>query len=56
MKTRNQIIEEILKQHSQQNPVTQVLTLRFALKNMQDALLFMLAKDLNISLDTEAVS
>lgn len=55
MKTRKQIIDEILAQHKNHNAAEQAATLEFALKNMQDALLFSLAQDLNIDLGAETV-
>ena len=48
MKTRQEIIDEILTQYNRLNPIHQAMTLKFALKTMQDAMLFQLAQDLNI--------
>jgi len=53
MKTRTQIINEILEKNKTHDLVNRQATLDYALKTMQDALLFSLAQDLEIDLDSE---
>lgn len=55
MKTRKQIIDEVLAKNRVHSPVRQDATLEFALLGMQDALLFDLANQLGISIVEEAV-
>lgn len=54
MKTRKQVIEEILAQR-RQHSAEELPSLEYTLNRMQDAHVFSLAQDLNISLETEAV-
>jgi len=57
MKTRQEIINEILAKNKTHDLVNRQATLEYALKTMQDALLFSLAQDLEISLgETEVRS
>jgi len=53
MKTRRQIIDSILEVNRKHSPSRRDYTLETALLNMQDAMLFQLASDLEISLEPD---
>ena len=55
MKTRKQIIEEILEKNRKHSPARQDTTLEYILLNMQDAMLFQLANDLGVQVIEGAV-
>lgn len=51
MKTRDQIITEVLAAYRRHASHHQEMAFKFALKSMQDAMLFQLAQDLGVSLE-----
>jgi hypothetical protein len=51
MKTRKEIIKEILDLNSRHSLIEKQATLEYALQTMQDALLFSLAQDVGIELE-----
>lgn len=51
MKTREQIIKEMVEAYRKLYPHYQEMAFKFALKTMQDAMLFQLAQDLNVSIE-----
>jgi hypothetical protein len=55
MKTRRQVIDEIIQESHKQPQWVQDKVMKMGLLEMQDALIFMLAKDLGISLEINGV-
>lgn len=54
MKTREQIIKEIITAYENHNTAHQAMAFKFAIKSMQDAMLFQLAQDLGVELEAVA--